>query len=125
VPPTFEGIGQQAVQLKNPTVDAPDTFKGTLRRLYETLAKTVNGQISFGDGTHRENIDGNWVSVTTPGTANTDFTVNHALGRVPVGYIVVDKAAAVDVYTGSVGATKTQLTLRATVINVAIQLFIF
>lgn len=117
VPPTLEGIG-----VAN---NVEPVFKGMLRRLYETLARTINGQVSFGDGTHRGNIQGNWVSVTTPGVANTDFTVNHVLGTIPVGYLVMSKAAAVDIYTGSVVATKTQITLRATVAGVAVQLFIF
>lgn len=96
-----------------------------LQKLYRILVSYLNGKIAFGDGVKTNNIDGSWVSVVTPGAANTDFTVNHVLNRVPVGYLVVSKSAAVDVYTGSVAATKTQLTLRATTTGVNIVLFIF
>ena len=95
-----------------------------LRKTYEQLARVVNGLLSFGDGTSRDNIDGNWITVTTPGTPNTDFIVNHNLNRIPVGYIVMSKNAACDIYTGSVAATATQLTLRATVGAVLLKLFI-
>ena len=99
-------------------------FAMMLRRIYEQVSQAINGRISFGNGTTPDNIDGVWISVTTPGTANTDFTVTHNLGRVPVGYIVMRKSAAVDVYTGSVAATTTQLTLRATVISVDVVIFV-
>ena len=99
-------------------------FALTLRRQHEEIARALNGRIGFGDGTDSENIEGTWVSVTTPGTPNTDFTVTHGLGRLPVGYLVMSKAAAVDVFDGSVAATISQITLKATVGSVAIKLFI-
>lgn len=108
-----------------PTIEWQKQFVNMLRRIYERLARVVNGQISFGDGINADNIDGVWASSTTPGVANTDFTVTHNLGRIPVGYIPVTKSAATDVYTGSVAATATQLTLRATGTNVSVKCFIF
>src|SRR5229473_6147514 len=105
-------------------------FSGTsdrwsvLQRAWQLFARVFNGSVGFGDGKKRDNIDGNWVSVVTPVAINTDFTINHILNRVPVGYLTMQKSAACDVYTGSVAATKTQLTLRATVGGVALKLFI-
>jgi len=96
----------------------------TLKRQYEETARALNGRIGFGDGTDSENIEGTWVSVTTPGTPNTDFTVTHGLDRLPAGFLVMSKAAAVDVYDGSVAATVSQITLKATVGSVAVVLFI-
>lgn len=97
----------------------------SLQKLYRLLVSIINGKVAFGDGVKTNNIDGSWVSVVTPGVANTDFTVNHVLNRVPVGYLVMSKSGAVDVYTGSIAATKTQLTLRATTTGVNVVLFIF
>ncbi len=96
----------------------------TLKRQYEEIARALNGRVGFGDGTDSENIEGTWISVTTPGTPNTDFTVTHGLDRLPAGYLVMVKAAAVDIFDGSVAATISQITLRATVGSVAIKLFI-
>ncbi len=107
-----------------PNVTSLKRFALALRTKYEQLARVVNGQINFGDGTNRDNVDGAWVSITTPVAPNTDFTVTHNLQRVPVGYWIMKKAAACDVYTGSVAATSTQLTLRATVGSVNLVLFV-
>jgi hypothetical protein len=101
-------------------------FGQLLQKMWRNLVTLViNGHISFGDGINRDNIDGNWANLTTPVAPNTDFVVNHNLGRLPVGYLVTYKDRAVDVYTGSVPATTTQITLRATVASAVIRLFIF
>ena len=94
-----------------------------VRKVYEQLAIAFNGLIGFGDGTNRENINGNWVSFATPGVANTDFTITHNLGRIAVGYIIMSKTATCDLYNGSIAGTKTQITLRATVPGVNINVF--
>lgn len=95
-----------------------------MRRIYEQIARVVNGNISFGDGTSPDNVSGTWLSTTTPGTPGTDFTLTHNLGRVPVGYWIMQKAVAVDIYDGSTPATETDITLQATVGTVAIRIFV-
>ena len=96
-----------------------------LLHIWQQTAKIVNNHISFGSpATNPDNIDGKWVPFNTGVTPNTDFTVTHNLGRLPVGYLVMNKNAACDIYTGSVAATITQLTLRGTVAGVTGQLFI-
>jgi hypothetical protein len=100
-------------------------FVQMLGKMWRNLAQAFNGQISFGDGTNVDNINGAWVNTTTPVAPNTDFTVNHNLNRLPVGYLVMAKDRAVDVYTGSIAATLTQITLRATVASAVIRLFVF
>jgi hypothetical protein len=101
------------------------SFASMLAKMWRNLISTViNGHLGFGDGTLRDNIDGTWASVTAPVAPNTDFTITHNLGRVPVGYWVMQKDRACDVYTGGVAATKTQITLRATVASAVLKLFI-
>ena len=96
-----------------------------MRRIYEQLAKVVNGNVSYGNPTTgADNINGKWVSVTAPAGANTNFTVTHNLGRIPTGVHVMTKDRACDVYTGSIAATTTQITLRATVGSAVLTLFI-
>lgn len=97
----------------------------SLELAWEKLAGAFNGRVSFGDGNHlqSDNIDGVWISFVT-GVANTDQTLNHNLNRIPSGYIAMQKSAACDLYTGSVVATKTQITLRPTVAGVTILLFV-
>ena len=108
--------------MKIPTmITVKDT---TLRSNWQKLQNVVNAHIGFGDGINADNIDGVWATVVTPLVANTDFTITHNLGRVPVGYIPMSKTAATDIYTGSVSATTTTLTLRATGTGVTVNLFI-
>ena len=95
-----------------------------LRSVYQNLVGVINGHIGFGVGTSSDNIDGVWANVVAPVAPNTDFTITHNLGRIPVGYWPMQKDRACDVYTGSVAATKTQLTLRAAVASAVLRLFI-
>jgi hypothetical protein len=88
-------------------------FARMLLKIWQNACFIWNGGISFGDGSKTDNISGVWVTVTFA-VANVDQTVTHNLGRVPVGYLAMTKSAACDVYTGSVAATKTQITLRGT-----------
>ena len=99
-------------------------FVQMLKTVYQNFIQVLNGNIGFGDGTIPDNISGSWINVVAPVAPNTDFTVNHNLQRLPVGYWIMQKDRACDVYTGSVAATTTQLTLRATVASAVLRLFI-
>jgi hypothetical protein len=107
-----------------PTELSLKVFVGMLRKIYQNLTTVINGNIGFGDGTNPDNVSGNWINVTTPVAPNTDFTVNHNLSRLPVGYWIMQKDRAVDIYTGGVVATTTQITLRATVASAVVRLFV-
>jgi hypothetical protein len=97
----------------------------TIRKSYEQLASVFNGRIAFGNPTSgADNLDGKWVTVITPVGFDHDFTVKHNLGRLPVGYLPMSKSSPCDIYTGSVPATKTDITLRATIGRVTVVLFI-
>ena len=111
-----------------PTKGALDAFASMLQKVYRNLVGVINGRISFGDGSNADNIDGVWGTVTTPGTANTDFSISHNLGRVPVGYLVVTRDIAVTIYNGSGGIgswTTSTITLRASLASANITVFIF
>jgi hypothetical protein len=87
------------------------------QKLWQQLAKVVNGNIEFGNPTSGPaNIRGVWVSVTTPGPPNTDFTITHNLGRPAVGYWIMQSNGAADIYTSPTPNPNpnTQLILRDT-----------
>jgi len=109
-----------------PTVpaQAQETLR-SLSKAYAYLAQLFNGRISFGNGTVKDNIDGVWVSVTTPIANFTDFTVTHNLYRIPVGYLVVKKSVVGDVFDGTVAATTTQYTLQSSGISQTLLIFFF
>lgn len=101
-----------------------DSFKQMLQRLWQQAIRIINGRIAFGDGTNQENIDGQWVTYVSNAVANTDDTITHNLGRIPVGYLVMTKSKAGDVYTGTIAWTATQMTLKCSVASVTAKLFI-
>lgn len=95
-----------------------------IRKLYEQLTRVINGLISFGNGLARDNIDGEWATVLDTGPANTDFTVTHNLLRPPVGFIVMTTYLGGVVYKGTVAWTNTTITLKDTVANDRILIFV-
>lgn len=63
------------------------------------------------------------VEVTTPGSANTEFTVTcNALNRIPSYYYILKKNKAVDVYDSGTAAVKNKLYLKATVASATISI---
>jgi len=79
---------------------------------------------SAASSTMGENIAGQFVTFTTPSTANTTFTVPHNLGSTPVGHIVASKSAAVDVYGSTTNWNANNITLKATVPNATVTMFL-
>ena len=96
-----------------------------IRLGYEQLVGIVNGRISFGDGTNSDNIDGVWADVTTPFAPDTNFSVTHNLGRLPAGYFVARREIATEIYDGTDAWTETTISLRSTIGEVPLVLFIF
>lgn len=100
------------------------SFASMLRKLYEQLVRIVNGNISFGNGIAPDNIAGVWAAVADTGAANTDFVVTHNLLYLPQGWLLVNQTKAGVLYIGSVPPTKTTITLRCSVANDNILIFI-
>ena len=123
-----------------------------MTRIYEQLARVVNGGLSFGiaydilfnsPGNRKssDNIDCVWLAWVTPATANTDFIITHNLGRKLNAYLIARKSGAVDIYDSPTNNTipnpaqpnvtwldlygKQQYALRATVANVEMVLLLF
>lgn len=65
------------------------------------------------------------VTVTTPGTPDTEFSVAHGLGVVPTGFLVIDKDKAGDTYRGTTAWTAEQIYLKNDVATVALTLLVF
>jgi hypothetical protein len=71
------------------------------------------------------NIDAVWVRYVSNAVANTEDTVAHNLGRVPVGIwvSVPDKAAVI--YSGGTAWTSTNVFLKADVLTVTVDILLF
>lgn len=94
-----------------------------LTRHAERLALVLNGNVNFGSTMSNKDADQNmnaWKATgTSPGAANTDFTITHSLGRVPLTIVGQDTNNGGLLYRGSVAWTKTTITLRCTTATAA------
>ena len=105
-----------------------DRLENLIKRLvfyFRKLAQVVNGQISFGDGTDSDNIDGVWISTTSNAIANAEFPVTHNLGRVPAGYLIMSKDDLGIIYDGTTSWTDSTLYLRCNVASMNFKVFVF
>jgi hypothetical protein len=91
-------------------------------------ARVLGGNVSFGNGTNGntdQNVNGVWITATTPATANTPFTLNHALGRVPVGFDVKRINKAGTIFDSGTTWTATQIFVESNVASATFKLFVF
>ena len=99
-------------QFTTPTID-------NLSDWLTNHGRVLDGNISFGGTMSNKDRDRNvscWKAQgTTPAAANTDFTINHGLGRVPITIIGQDTTSGGLLYRSPATAwTKTTITLRCT-----------
>jgi hypothetical protein len=87
-----------------------------LSRWTERLARVLSRNVSFGATMKNTESDINldiWkASGVSPGAANTNFTINHSLNRIPITIVGQDTDNGGVLYRGSVAWTKTQVTLK-------------
>lgn len=107
------------------TPSTAELLSNTLR----AIVKKLNGLVFLGTGLngHRAgNIDAQYIDVLAPSAPNTEFPVVHGLSRVPIGYDVVRKDRAVDVYDSSAGSWTDKLFfLKASVADASIKLRVY
>ena len=88
-----------------------------LTRHSERLAKVLNGNVNYGSTMSNKDKDMNMNCAKFTGTspaANTDFTLAHSLGRIPLTINAQDTNNGGLIYRGSVAWTKTHVTFRCT-----------
>lgn len=94
------------------------------------IVVALSGKLRFGDGTDGtggENISGQFQQFTSDGTANTEFTVAHTVGSVPVGVIVLWQDKAGSLYQGPTTGTAwtaTNIYLKCSVASVTFKVFL-
>ena len=114
----------------------PDRTSGEIDQTYFDrqwlyLVRAINGGISLGSpftrrvragqeaesGTGGNNVEGSWYVGPTPVTPDTDFTIPHKLGRIPVGYLLLSIDQAGIIYKGVKAWTNSSITLRCSTSN--------
>jgi len=101
----------------------PTQHKDPLYYLTAELGLVPLGDAS--DGSIAGNLKAKYKAYTTNGIADTEDTVAHGLGRTPVGFLVVDKDKAGDVYDGGTAWTDTNIYLKCSVATVAIVILVW
>ena len=94
------------------------------------LFTAMQGRIRFGDGgdgDRGENIHGEFQLFTSHASANTEFSVTHTLGSIPVGYLVLGQDKAGSLYqlsdTGTAWTTTT-ISLKCSIASVKFLVFL-
>ena len=102
-------------------------YNRQLRELYDAA---LNLSLTSRDGAIQNNdkvgnLDAVYVVFTSNGTAGTEDTVAHKLGRTPVGYFPVRQDKAAVLYDGTTTFTSTNIYFRTSVATVAWTVVIF
>lgn len=90
----------------------------------------INGRIRFGpgiSGNNGENIAGQFLTITTNATPDTEDTFTHKIGAIPVGYIVIGQSKAGSLYqlaTTGTAWTGSKIYLKCSVASVVFNLFL-
>jgi len=72
------------------------------------------------------NLDAVWVAYVSNGTANTEDTVTHTLGRVPVGiWVGIPNKSAVIYADNEAAWTTTTIRLKASATTVTVNILVF
>jgi len=105
----------------------PEKHINAVDRDLLNIILALQGRIRFGDGTDAEqgeNVAGEFQVVADTGSANTEFSVTHSLGVVPIGFLVtnIDKGGVV--YDSGTAWTTTAINLKCSVANAAVTLFL-
>ncbi len=85
------------------------------------------GRVRFGtgsDGDRGENISGEFQVYTSNGSADTEDTIAHGIGAVPIGYIVLNQDKGSNVYDSGTAWTSTNIYLKQTGTSVVTTLFL-
>lgn len=108
-----------------------ESFKGlqslwkACGKLYADLNRLLSGNLGFGDGATADNIKGAWLTFTSNATPNTEETLAHGLGAVPIGYLVFSRNKAAVLYNGTTAWTTTNLYVKSDTASTTFLIFVF
>lgn len=91
------------------------------------LFSALQNRIRFGtptDGKSGENISGEFQVIADTGTINTEFTVGHTIGSVPIGYLVLKISNGGVIYDSGTTWTSSNIYLKSSAANSLVTLFL-
>ena len=118
-------VFNEPIPIAEGTENAEFHYNEQLRQLFNAALNLqfTNGTIT--NNAKAGNFNARWQVFTSNGTANTEDTIAHLLGRVPVGVLasLPDKAAVL--YKGTTAWTSTNIYVKTSVATVAWNVMIF
>ncbi len=111
---------------ENPRGNLADYLKNVDNDLI-SLFLFGQGRVRFGEGTtgtRGENISGEFVTYTSNGSVDTEDTIAHTIGAVPIGYIVIKQDKAGSLYDSGTSWTDSNVYLKCDVASVTFSLFL-
>lgn len=88
-------------------VDSIDDIKRFISQTVAQIITIVNGRITFAD-----NFDGKAIPVTFS-ALGVDTAVVHNLGRLSIGYFIINASAPMSIYNGSQASTESITYLKS------------
>ncbi len=107
------------------TVD-PENLRAIDRELLSVLSNLSFNLKSILDGgiSLADNVDAVVVSFTSNGSSDTEDTVGHTLGKIPLYFIVCDINKGGVVYRSGTAFTKTNVYLKTSVTSAAVKVLL-
>jgi hypothetical protein len=107
-----------------------DDFNQDLHKQVTQVMIGLNKNIGYGNGTNtdeNQNLDGYHSGlIVAPAAPNTQFTVAHTLGRIPIGFHTVVRDNGGTCYGSNIGAwSTTQIFCKDSSASTQLRLFIF
>lgn len=108
----------------------PKQYQRDLDDDVKQLAFLTQGRVRLGtgtDGDRGENIAGEFQVFTSDGSANTEFSVTHTLGAIPIGRIIIYQDIAGHLYQGPTTGTNwtsTAVSFKSDVASVTFGIFL-
>jgi hypothetical protein len=93
------------------------------KRIVE-MQKTFAGNLGFGNGTDIDNIIGKWMEYSTNAVANTEDTLAHNLGVIPVGFLLLVPPATGFIMPGPTPWTTSNLYLKCNAASQTAKIFV-
>ena len=105
----------------------PKWFQRMLSVLCESfgsVSRGINGGLGFGDGVDIDNMVGKWITYTTNGVANTEDTIVHDMGVVPIGFLVMIPPESGTINKGTTAWTASNIYLKCSAASQTAKLFL-
>jgi hypothetical protein len=91
---------------------------------FRRVTRLLNGEVSFGNGFETSNIKGEWINTSSNASVAADTAIQHSLGVVPAGFILMIPPASGIINIGITPWTPTHIYLKASVASQPFRIFI-